>query len=147
MEISPFAYNESMAMMSFPISKSEAEKKNLSWRDSLQFTSGKTTQKDIPDDIKDVEDSILHEVLECSECKRNYKIVPDELTFYRKWNISVPRKCFFCRVSRRFTLRGPSKLWHRTCMKEGCQNEFETSYAPKRPEIIYCEQCYQKEII
>lgn len=31
-------------------------------------------------------------------------------------------------------------------MKKGCQNEFETSYSPDRPEIIYCEKCYQQEI-
>jgi len=31
-------------------------------------------------------------------------------------------------------------------MKEECPNEFETSYAPDRPEIIYCESCYNKEV-
>lgn len=146
-EYSPFSYNESMAMMSFPISRDEAEEKGFSWTDSLQFTSGKTTQTNIPDDINEVGDSILHDVLECSECKRNYKIVPNELIFYRKWKIPIPRKCFFCRVSRRFALRGPSRLWPRTCMKPGCTNEFETSYAPERPEIVYCESCYQREVI
>jgi hypothetical protein len=27
-----------------------------------------------------------------------------------------------------------------------CLNEFETTYDPKGPEIVYCESCYQKEI-
>ncbi len=27
-----------------------------------------------------------------------------------------------------------------------CPNEFETSYAPERPEIVYCEKCYQQEV-
>jgi len=27
-----------------------------------------------------------------------------------------------------------------------CKNEFETAYAPDRPEIIYCESCYNKEV-
>ena len=31
--------------------------------------------------------------------------------------------------------------------KGKCPNEFETSYAPDRPEIVYCEQCYQAEVI
>jgi len=31
-------------------------------------------------------------------------------------------------------------------MKDGCTNEFETPYAPDRPEIVYCEECYNKEI-
>jgi len=25
-------------------------------------------------------------------------------------------------------------------------NEFETAYAPDRPEIVYCEKCYQQEV-
>jgi len=27
-----------------------------------------------------------------------------------------------------------------------CEIEFETSYAPERPEIVYCEKCYQQEV-
>jgi hypothetical protein len=30
--------------------------------------------------------------------------------------------------------------------KNHCPNEFETTYAPNRPEIIYCEQCYNSEV-
>ncbi len=30
---------------------------------------------------------------------------------------------------------------------KGCENEFETSYSPDRLEIIYCEKCYQSEVI
>lgn len=28
-----------------------------------------------------------------------------------------------------------------------CPNEFETSYAPERPEMVYCEECYNNEIL
>jgi hypothetical protein len=41
-------------------------------------------------------------------------------------------------------LRNPRKLRDRTCMK--CWIEIKTTYAPERPEIIYCEVCYHKEI-
>jgi len=27
-----------------------------------------------------------------------------------------------------------------------CPNKFETSYSPERPEIVYCEACYQQEV-
>jgi hypothetical protein len=30
---------------------------------------------------------------------------------------------------------------------EPCPNEFETSYAPERQEIVYCENCYNAEIV
>jgi hypothetical protein len=144
---SPFAYNETMAMISFPLSKKEVLEKGLKWQDSIQQTKGKTTLLQVPDSINDISDSITEEILECQICKRNYKIIPDELNFYRKWKIPIPRFCFFCRLENRFNLRGPSKLWHRKCMKEGCTNEFETSYSPDRPEIIYCEKCYQNEVV
>ncbi|KKP59766.1 MAG: hypothetical protein UR55_C0020G0001, partial [Candidatus Nomurabacteria bacterium GW2011_GWF1_34_20] len=51
-----------------------------------------------------------------------------------------------CRHYERLSQRNPMKLWHRSCMKEGCTNEFETSYAPERSEIVYCEKCYQQEV-
>ncbi len=28
-----------------------------------------------------------------------------------------------------------------------CPNEFETTYAPERPEIVYCERCYLAEVV
>ena len=31
--------------------------------------------------------------------------------------------------------------------EEPCPNEFETTYAPERPEIVYCEQCYLREVV
>ncbi len=146
MKDSPFAYNESMAMFSFPLSKEDILLKKLKWQNNIQETRGKTTLFDIPDKIENVSDVIVDEILECTKCQRNYKITLDELSFYRKWGIPIPRLCFFCRLRNRFEKRGPSKLWHRKCMKEGCNNEFETSYAPDRSEIVYCEKCYQNEV-
>jgi len=146
MSISPFAYNESMAQISFPLSKEEVLEKGLRWQDNVQQTKGKTTTREVSDSIIDISDSIVDEILECLICNRNYKITLDELNFYKKWGIPIPRYCFFCRLKNRFELRGPSKLWHRSCMHEDCTNTFETSYSPDRPEIIYCESCYQKEV-
>ncbi len=144
---SPFSYNESMANVSFPLTKEQSIKIGLSWQENIQQTKGKTTLKNIPDDILNVGNNIIDEILECETCQRNYKIVGEELKFYKKWNIPIPRYCFFCRLKNRFELRNPSKLWHRKCMKEGCNNEFDTSYAPERPEIIYCESCYLNEVV
>jgi len=146
MKDSPFAYNESVAQIHFSLTKEQVLKLGLRWQDNIQETRGQTTLLEIPESIFDVPDSITNEILECVKCKRNYKIIPNELSFYRKWKIPIPRKCFFCRLAHRFELRGPSKLWHRNCMNDGCENEFETSYAPERPEIIYCEKCYQQEV-
>jgi CxxC-x17-CxxC domain-containing protein len=41
-------------------------------------------------------------------------------------------------------LRNPRKLFDRKCDK--CGKDIKTTYAPDRPEIVYCEECYEKEI-
>ncbi len=146
--MSNFGYNETVAQESFPLTKEEAEKQGFKWWDKLQKTTGKETLKpeEIPDSISDVDESMLNQVLLCVSCNRNYKIVPNELIFYKKHLIPIPHKCFYCRNSERLKLENPFKLWHRKCMNEGCQNEFETPYSPERKETIFCESCYNKEV-
>ncbi|MFA6446226.1 MAG: hypothetical protein WCW14_03185, partial [Candidatus Paceibacterota bacterium] len=132
----------------FPLSKEEALAQGFKWWDNVQKTTGQETleAEQIPDSIIVVDESILNEILACIECERNYKIVQNELNFYKKHLIPIPHKCFYCRNSARLKFENPLKLWHRKCMKEGCTNEFETSYAGDRPEIVYCERCYNQEV-
>ncbi len=156
-ELSYFGYNESVASGRYPLDKTDALHRNFNWQENIQRTIGKETLKieNIPDSIKDIYESILDEVLACIECSRNYKIVSSELEFYKKMNIPIPRRCFYCRNDNRIKRRNPFKLWHRECMCDKdnhehvgkCEIEFETSYAPDRPEIVYCEKCYQQEVI
>jgi len=147
-ELSYFGYNESCAMEQFSLTKEETLENGYNWQDNTQRTTGKETLRpeEIPESIYDVDDSILDQILLCINCQRNFKIVQNELNFYRKMKVPIPRRCFYCRHANRIKNKNPFKLWHRTCMKEGCNNEFETSYAPDRPEIVYCEKCYQAEI-
>jgi hypothetical protein len=144
---SGFGYNETVAQEYFPLTKEECDKKSLPWWDDVTSTSGKETieMKNLPNNIDDVKDNIVDEILVCS-CGRNYKIVPYELNIYRKLGLPIPRECPNCRHEKRNKIAGIRKLWHRKCMNKDCNNEFETSYSPDRPEIIYCERCYQQEV-
>ena len=183
-EISPFAYNETVSNDYFPLEKQDVMDRGLAWKDKEQSTHKITlSNENIPANIKDVTDAILSEVIECAhkgECKDRcttaFKILPNELNFYRRFGIPLPRLCYWCRHYERFRKRRPLKLWHRQCAcdsaddstespmwlgramsteartsrhgHEGtCPNEFETSYAPERTEVIYCESCYQKEVL
>ena len=145
-EIAPFKYNESIAQDNFPLTRDEALKGGWGWQENIQKTEGKETMKpeDIPDHIKDVPDSITGEILKCIDCNRNYKIIAQELLFYRKMNLPIPRKCFYCRHRDRIVRRGPYKFWNRNCAK--CQKDIITNYSPDRKEIVYCEKCYQQEV-
>jgi hypothetical protein len=153
-EISPFAYNETMAYEQFPLSKEQVLEKNYRWFDELDRNHKYTMEaSDIPDDISRADKKILNETIHCEhndscshQCTNAFRILPEELQFYRRMNLPIPRICPNCRYFIRLGRTSPWRLWYRHCMKEGCQNEFETSYAPERPEIIYCERCYQNEV-
>lgn len=163
--LSPFGYNESHAQLYMPLSKDEVLARGWKWEDQSLGTFGKETLQPeaIPDKIEDAKDDILQAALKCASCSRNYNIIRPELDFYRRENVPVPRLCPACRDRRRIALRPPRRLWQRQCMcdyaarpntvkhahhLEGqCPNEFETPYAPGRPEAVYCEPCYNAEIL
>lgn len=163
-DLSPWAYNETIAQEHHPLSREEVLDNGYGWRDSDPYLHKPTTgSNDLPDDIKDVNDNILKETIGCSDCDRVYKIIQPELDFLRRENIALPRLCAECRYKNLFAMRNPLKLWHRQCMcnyqayknsvkhnhhPEGrCPNEFETSYAPDRKETVYCESCYNAEVV
>ena len=114
-----------------------------------------------------------YKIIECEhsgkckdQCTEAFKIIPEEFKFYKRMNLPLPRLCPNCRHYQRLKLRNPLKLWRTKCQCGGaasenglykntakhshgdghCANEFKTTYAPDRPEIIYCEQCYQQEL-
>jgi hypothetical protein len=106
-------------------------------------------------------------IIEERSCTKAFRITPEEFSFYRRMNIPLPHSCFNCRHYERFKKRNPLKLWHRKCQCAGakseneiyqnvaqhphgaghCPNDFETSYSPERREIVYCEQCYNSEVV
>jgi len=153
-ELSPFAYNETIAQEYFPLTKIRAQEIGFKWvvNDAKNYKID-LTPDNLPDDIKDIDESILGKIIGCAhegkcneQCTTAFKLTKEEFQFYKKINLPIPRLCPNCRHYNRLRQRTPFKLWHRKCMKEGCTNEFETSYAPDRPEIVYCEQCYNSEV-
>jgi len=153
-ELSPFPYNDSQAQDYFPLEKEKALKQGYEWSDNEERKYTVDIKKEnIPDDIKEVEKDIIGKVIECAhkgkcneQCTEAFKIIEPELQFYKRMNLPLPRLCHNCRHYERIKMRNPIRLYRRKCMNKGCQNEFETSYSPNRPEIIYCEKCYQQEV-
>lgn len=166
-EFSPFGYNNSLTIEHFPLTEEEALKKGYAWIDPEKGNYAVSMQSsDIPESIKDVTDDITKEIIACSQCRRPYRIVADELTFLRKENLPLPRLCVDCRHKRRIGDRLSIQLYDRTCMCSGktddtdqyqnlsnhehspdhCSNDFKTGYAPESGMIVYCEQCYQREV-
>lgn len=140
-----FGYNETVAQEYMPLTKEEVLERGWKWTDEV---SSKEKYHDssiqIPDAIADTDDTICNQILFCETSKKPYKIIPQELSFYRQMGIPIPRKSPVTRHQERNAARNPRKLWPRDCTK--CQKPIHTTYAPDRPEIVYCESCYLEAV-
>ena len=67
-----------------------------------------------------------------------------ELNFYKRFNLPVPHQCFLCRDRARTRLLNPIEIHNRKCDK--CGKDIKTSWSIDKPEIVYCEKCYQGEV-
>lgn len=146
-EFSPHFYNDTFASRFFHLSKNEVTEKGLKWFDGekREYTISMESA-DIPDNIKYVSDSILNEVLQCNNCVRGYKIIPQELQFLQKHNLPLPRQCPFCRIWEKVdTWIENMTLHERTCDK--CKVNFKTHYDENRAPRVLCKECYRKEYI
>ncbi|MDD5769846.1 MAG: hypothetical protein PHE25_02670, partial [Candidatus Gracilibacteria bacterium] len=76
--------------------------------------------------------------------KRPFRIVKLELDFYIKHSLPIPKRHPDQRHLDRMKLRNPRKLFARICDK--CGKDIKTTYSPDRKEIVYCEECYNKEV-
>ncbi len=162
LEMSPFPYWDSVAQEHFPLTKEQILARGYHWREPEKKQRTATFEfEQLPEMITEVSDTILQETISCAhkgictdQCTHAFRITPAELAFYKAKSIPLPTLCFQCRHVERVELRNPLKLWHRSCMctqdahkhPVPCRNELETSYAPNRPEIVYCESCYQGEV-
>src|SRR3989339_670377 len=145
--MSPFAYNETVAQEYFPMTKKEVEKRGWKWReekDDMPKVSKVIPATKLPDAIEEIPDDIVNWAIECEATKRPFRIIRQELDFYRKMKLPIPHFHPDERHRRRMALRNPRRLWKRPCRK--CGKEMETTYSPERPEIVYCEECYLKEV-
>ncbi len=139
-DLCPFSHNETMAQDFFPLSKEEALKQGYRWRDEQNTNRYQGTQVAIPETSKQTNDDITKSILTCSDCGKNYRFIIQELRLYRQLAVPSPTQCFDCRHKRRINARTPFQIWQRTCAH--CQQKMDSSYAPERPEIVYCQKCY-----
>jgi len=173
-ETCPLAYNETIAQEYFPLSRDEIEARGFAWRDTVDRNYVPTMRVDDLPPGADIPNSIVNDIIECphkgtchEQCTTAFRVTAADLRFHRAMNLPLPRLCPNCRHYERLRQRNPLKLWHRACQcvgagssngvycntvshqhgAEKCPNEFETSYAPDRPETVYCEKCYQAEVV
>ncbi len=145
-EISAFGYNETVAQLFFPLQKEEVLRKGWRWSDyeSPVQADRVIDAKNLPDDSVDIPDDVLNWAIVCEATGKPFKIMKQELEFYRQHRLPIPRRHPNQRHVDRFAYKNEYKIWTRSCAK--CSKQIETTYGPTRQEIVYCEECYLKEV-
>lgn len=167
MELSLFGYNNTIAIQHFKMTKEQAIENGYPWFE-IEKGQYNITKKngEILDSICDINDDILKEIIECSKCGGAYKVIENELLFYKNEKLPIPILCSECRHSIITEDRLKIQLYERKCMcagendetkkykntaehihgSEPCDEQFKTGYNPDSGEIVYCEKCYQQEV-
>lgn len=145
--ISPYYYNETYATDYFSLSKEEVQSKGWKWKDEaieIPKVEKVIPAERLPDSTDDIPDDVLNWAIKCEKTGRPFIITKQELEFYRKMGLPVPRLSPGERFRARLARCNPRRLWKRQCEK--CEKEIQTTYSPDRKETVYCEDCYLKEV-
>lgn len=146
MQMSPFAYNETIAQTHFPITKEQALERGLRWSDEKPEVPNVTKVipgSKLPEGIADVPDDVLNWAITCEATEHPFKLSKQELAFYRNQNIPVPHVHPDERYERRMARSNKRTLFERTCAQ--CDKQIQTTYEDASLKVL-CEECYLKEV-
>lgn len=144
-ELSAYAYNETLAHEYFPLDKANVQSKGLKWHDDETEKMYKGPKYEIPDDAKTTDEEICRQILVCEKTGKPYKIIPQELRFCTIKDLPLPRIAPREREGLRLRLRNPWTVYSRKC--DMCAVDIKTTYSPNRSELVFCEKCYNKVLI
>lgn len=150
---SPYAYNETLAQDMYPVTAEYAQQQNWRWQTDPKVAVSRQTIV-VPDTIAEVTDAMTQQTIACGNCQKHFRLTTAEVKFHRQTNLAISPWCYNCRFTQLMRLRTALALWQRQCMctqtdhshHGRCATEFATTYSPERKELVYCEQCYTKEV-
>jgi hypothetical protein len=115
------------------------------WEDNIESHIEGMSTNELPDDIKDVPDTIITQALICPETGWRFNISQNELSFYKENNIPLPRYHFDVRTKNRLKYLTVPKAYPYNCFY--CQKKTEAFYLPEwNYQKIACEECYKQNI-
>ncbi len=148
-QISPFGYNETIVNEYFPMSREQASAKWYKWQDNdypidVPVGTELLQTKDLPQNIKDVDDDILKKAIVCEISWKPFRIIKMELDFYLKHNLPLPKRHPDERNKQRLNKLPSRNFYFRNC--DNCGKQVISVYPADSEFKVYCEECYNKEI-
>ncbi|OGV97138.1 hypothetical protein A2W24_00330 [Microgenomates group bacterium RBG_16_45_19] len=78
----------------------------------------------------------------CQTCSKAFKLITQELAFYKRMGLPLPTNCPDCRHQRRLSLRNERQFYKYLCAK--CGQSMVTTVNPDKGMIVYCLKCYEE---
>ncbi len=140
----PFPYNKTFAGDFFPLNKESVEVMWYTWQEKeypiqLPTKSKKVSAENLPD-ISDIDESILHKILLCQETKKPYRIIKNELSYYRKKWIQLPKLHPDVRHIHRLSLRMEMNIYIRP--QENTSDTMLTVHPPGKWYEVLTQEAY-----
>lgn len=86
-------------------------------------------------------DRLLVGVIQCEKTGEPFRILKEELRFYIKHDLPIPRKHPQVRYNDRLTFMNRKQLRDAHCSE--CHTPIQTTYNPDMRRVL-CEECYRK---
>lgn len=125
------------------------EKIKITWRTKdvdVTIPEGLETvlASELPLNIQDVWDGFLKKLVICEETGKPFRIIKQELEYYKTHNLPLPRKHPELRFVNRLKRRAGMGIYLRKCDK--CTKDMLSVYPWNSELKVYCEECYGKEV-
>lgn len=147
-EFAAQAYNFSLSAIPYPLSSEEIKVLGGYSADEPDTNAtGITVLKasDVPDVIDAVSDDILEEAIACSATGRPFRIVSTELAFYRRMKLPIPVVHPSVRLEDQYRMAQHGKTYKTTCVH--CGTIIDSMFDPNDGFVLYCETCFQREVV
>jgi len=141
---SSYPYNITVAHQFYPLEKSVALGLGCMWHEEENSAQHFGQKYEISSDLSLIDESICNKILVCEKTGKNYKIIPQEFKFYKKFGLPIPRVCPDQRYKDMLKLQPPKKLADTKCFV--CGTDMKTVYPREFGYKVVCEGCYLKEV-
>lgn len=160
--ISPYPYEVSDAFISGPEAGQMENARKFGYNLSTNIPTGvEDSDKDsvltneiiadnLPDDIGDVGEEILSKIIVDKKNQKKFRYISQELYYHKKYNLALPREHPAVRRERIMNSVLPLGFWiyenyTRNC--DSCEREITSVYKPDFAGKVYCEGCYQNNVV
>ena len=140
--LSSFAYNMTVAYDLHPMSREDALARGFLWHDVEEKFKGEEFVTLPSYDSAELDESVCEKVLKCDESSEGYKVIPQELKFYKRFGLPVPRISPDERYKKFLSMQFRKKVKDSSCSK--CGVSIKTT-CPGGLKVM-CEKCYEGEL-